>query len=122
MRDREVSLSSSVSTRSRSGASGSRSTVIVSNRFVGLIPAPRPLRVTSSAIGVSIAQVGNPVPPLKEADLPASLHSFTAGSCHFLAAKLWSRGKFNFCFPKDEFPPAIGAFAHWGSVGHSEAA
>src|SRR4051794_9594137 len=57
MTDLDVSRSSSVSTRSGPGTSSSRSTSIVSNRFLGLPIAPRPLSATST-MGVSIAQVG----------------------------------------------------------------
>src|SRR4051812_2255854 len=50
MIERDVSRSSSVSTRSGPGTSSSRSTSSVSNRFLGLPIAPRPLSATS-AIG-----------------------------------------------------------------------
>src|SRR5437763_614994 len=56
MTERDVSRSSSVSTRSGPGTSSSRSTSSVSNRFFGLPIAPRPFS-TTSAMGVSIAQV-----------------------------------------------------------------
>src|SRR3954447_1343101 len=47
MIERDVSRSSSVSTRSGPGTSSSRSTSSVSNRFLGLPIAPRPLSATS---------------------------------------------------------------------------
>src|SRR3954464_3865877 len=57
MTEREVSRSSSVSTRSGPGTSSSRSTSSVSNRFFGLPIAPRPLCATST-MRARIAQVG----------------------------------------------------------------